>query len=52
MSRPQMKGTIQNIDIKFFDFPDDPKFLIFSTVAIKRILDEKRGEWIAGRRGF
>lgn len=51
MRRPRMKGTIQSIDIKFFDFPDDPKFLIFSTVAIKRLMDE-RGEEVAGRRGF
>ncbi|HID73634.1 MAG TPA: hypothetical protein EYP43_01135 [Thermoplasmata archaeon] len=34
-------GRIVGLDMKFYEFEDDPKYLIFSSIAIKRYLEER-----------
>ncbi len=32
---------LTNLDLKFYEYDDDPKYLIFSSIAIKRYLEER-----------
>ncbi|MCI0497823.1 MAG: hypothetical protein L0Z54_05990 [Thermoplasmata archaeon] len=34
-------GKITGLDLKFYEFEDDPRYLIFASVAIKRFLEER-----------
>jgi len=35
------KEGLTNLDLKFYEYEDDPKYLIFSSIAIKRYLEER-----------